>query len=55
MSTRQPYPANAPDRLTREWLLDFHQGPESGNPSIYWMEADFIEELRDTVALPPAP
>ena len=55
MSTRQPYPANAPDRLTREWLLDFYQGPESGNPSIYWMEAGFIEELRDTAALPPAP
>jgi hypothetical protein len=48
MSTRQPYPASAPERLTREWLLDFHQGPESGNPSIYWMETGFIQELRSS-------
>lgn len=46
MSTRQPYPDDAPDRLTREWLLDFHEGPESGNPAIYWMDAGFIEDLR---------
>ena len=39
MSARQPYPAHAPDRLTRDWLLEFHQGPESGNPAIYWMDA----------------
>ena len=49
MSARQPYPADAPDRLTRDWLLDFHQGPESGNPAIYWMDAGFIEELRPDV------
>jgi hypothetical protein len=52
MSTRQPYPAAAPDRLTRDWLLDFHQGPESGNPAIYWMEAGFIEDLRPEAASP---
>jgi hypothetical protein len=55
MSGRQPYPADAPERLTREWLLDYHQGPESGNPSIYWMDAGFIEDLRGTAAMPSAP
>ena len=55
MSTRQPYPAGAPERLTREWLLDFHQGPESGNPAIYWMDAEFIAELRDAAAMPAGP
>jgi Tol biopolymer transport system component len=55
MSARQPYPADAPDRLTRDWLLDFHQGPESGNPSVYWMDAGFIEGLRGTAATPSAP
>jgi hypothetical protein len=46
MSTRQPFPEDAPDRLTRDWLLEFHQLPESGNPAMYWIEAGFIEELR---------
>ena len=46
MSTRQPYPGDAPDRLTRDWLLDFHMGPESGNPAMYWMDAGFLEDLR---------
>ncbi len=46
MSTRQPYPEGAPDRLTRDWLSDFHVGPESGNPAMYWMEAGFLEDLR---------
>jgi hypothetical protein len=46
MSTRQPFPEDAPDRLTRDWLLDFHQLPESGNPAMYWVDAGFIEELR---------
>jgi hypothetical protein len=55
MSTRQPYPAAAPERLTREWLLDFHQGPESGNPAIYWMDAGSIAELRDAAAMPAGP
>jgi hypothetical protein len=46
MSTRQPYPGEAPDRLTRNWLLNFHSGPESGNPAMYWMNAGFVEDLR---------
>ena len=46
MSTRQPYPVNSPDVLTRDWLMEFHQGPESGNPAIYWMDAGFLEDLR---------
>ncbi len=46
MSTRQPYPTDAPEALTRDWLLEFHAGSESGNPAIYWMDGGFIEELR---------
>ncbi len=46
MSTRQPYPEGASDRLTRDWLMQFHQGPESGNPAMYWMDAGFLEDLR---------
>lgn len=52
MSTRQPYPGEAPDRLTRDWLMSFHQGPESGNPAMYWMDAGFIEDLKSEVPAP---
>ncbi|MCL1595544.1 MAG: hypothetical protein M3132_14445 [Actinomycetia bacterium] len=53
MSTRQPYPGDAPAQLTRDWLLDFHQLPESGNPAMYWVDAGFVEELRQE-ADPPS-
>lgn len=46
MSTRRPYPANSPEVLTRDWLMKFHQGPESGNPAIYWVDAGFLDDLR---------
>lgn len=46
MSARQPYPGNAPETLTRDWLMEFHQGPESGNPAIYWVDAGFLDDLR---------
>ena len=46
MSTRQPFPEDVPVRLTRDWLLDFHQRPESGNPAMYWVDAGFLEDLR---------
>lgn len=55
MSTRAPWPEQVPESLTREWLLDFHAGPESGNPSIYWMDASFIDELRAVAEYPTAP
>jgi hypothetical protein len=46
MSTR-PGPADGiPDTLSRDYLLRFRAGPESGNPAIYWMNASFIETLR---------
>jgi len=49
MSTR-PGPAEAiPDTLSREYLLRYRAGPESGNPAIYWMDASFIERLRPPV------
>lgn len=50
MSTRQPYPNAAPQRLSFDWLKEFAAGPESGNPAIYWMEAGFLEDLRREVA-----
>jgi hypothetical protein len=46
MSTRQPHPEDVPAQLTREWLLEYRQRPESGNPATYWMEAGFLDELR---------
>lgn len=35
-----------PEKLTYDYLLEQHTLPESGNPSIYWMDAGFIDELR---------
>lgn len=32
--------------LTRDKMNEIFQNPENGNPDIYWMKADFIEELR---------
>jgi hypothetical protein len=37
-----------PEKLTYEFLLENHNKPESGNPSIYWMDAGFIDTLRST-------
>ena len=55
MSTRTSYPNPAPDRLTFRGLQVFHAGPGSGNPTIYWMDAGFIEELRQTSGTSPMP
>ena len=49
MSTRQPYPAAVPERISFDWLKGFAAGPESGNPAIYWMDAGFLRELRAAV------
>lgn len=35
-----------PEKLTWEYLKDISCNPESGNPSIYWMKACFIDSLR---------
>jgi len=40
--------AEEPDKLTYEYLISEHNKPESGAPSIYWMDAGFIDELRST-------
>jgi len=48
MSTRTPYPEPGPERLTLEGLRRFHAGPGSGNPAIYWMDAGFLKDLRET-------
>ncbi|UCG87708.1 MAG: PD40 domain-containing protein [Gemmatimonadota bacterium] len=46
MSTRFRSADQFPDALTADYLHDVHAQPLSGNPGIYWMEAGFIEELR---------
>lgn len=38
--------AENPDKLSYDFLLNSHNKPESGNPSIYWMDAGFIDTLR---------
>jgi hypothetical protein len=46
MSAR-PFPLETlPDTLTWTYLKSFREMPETGNPGIYWMRADFIEGLR---------
>lgn len=40
--------ADKPEKLTYEYLISEHNKPESGNPSIYWMDAGFIDELRES-------
>ena len=35
-----------PESLSWEYLSQFRQMPETGNPGIYWMDAGFIEALR---------
>ena len=39
--------ADDPEQLTWEYLVEQHNRPESGNPSIYWMNARFIDSLRN--------
>ncbi|MFH0991082.1 MAG: hypothetical protein V1799_13820 [bacterium] len=35
-----------PPVITRQFLLNLHNQPQNGNPAIYWMSADVIEQLR---------
>jgi len=46
MSTRYRTVDESPAVLTADYLHQVHEQPLSGNPSIYWMEAGFIEDLR---------
>jgi uncharacterized membrane protein len=46
MSARMRPEETIPDLLTSDFLREFREGPESGNPGIYWVKADFIEALR---------
>lgn len=47
MSTR-PRPRDAmPTRLTYDFLEQVYGAPQNGNPDIYWIDAGFIEDLRD--------
>ncbi len=47
MSTR-PRPREAlPNKLTYDVLEEVYDGPQNGNPDIYWVSARFIEDLRN--------
>jgi hypothetical protein len=48
MSTRGGSWDNVPDTLTYDYLWQIFQGPQSGNSDIYWVDAGFIEELRES-------
>ena len=54
MSTR-PRPRSAiPERLTYDFLEDVYRAPQNGNPDIYWIDAAFIEQLRESARMDPA-
>lgn len=40
--------AEDPEKLSYDYMVNSYKKPESGNPSIYWMDAEFIDELRET-------
>jgi Tol biopolymer transport system component len=46
MSTRPRPREQIPDRLTYDALSEIYEGPQNGNPDIYWVRARFIDELR---------
>jgi Tol biopolymer transport system component len=46
MSTRPMPEDRIPAELTRDFLLRYRGGPESGNAGIYWISTQVIEELR---------
>jgi len=35
-----------PGELTYRKLREMYEGPEGGNPGIYWMSASFVDDLR---------
>ncbi|MEZ5001183.1 MAG: hypothetical protein R2727_11365 [Bacteroidales bacterium] len=39
-------PEEEPEKLTYQYLDDLFTKPETGNSSIYWMEAGIIDSLR---------
>ena len=45
MSTR--FNKNKPSMLTFKNLVEMHNSPENGNSNIYWMKADFINDLKE--------
>lgn len=46
MSTRRMPPAEFPTTLSVDFLRQVFQTPRNGNPSIYWVDAGFLRELR---------
>ncbi len=47
MSARPGPLGELPDSLTLDHLEATYDGPGNGNPDIYWIRADLIDELRD--------
>ena len=46
MSARMPAREIMPARLTYDYIAGLHRSAPNGNPTIYWVEAAFIEKLR---------
>jgi hypothetical protein len=46
MSARMPARETMPARLTYDYIAGLHRSAPNGNPTIYWVEASFIEKLR---------
>ena len=40
-----------PHTLTRDFLMRYRVEPGSGNPAIYWMDASFLEGLREAASV----
>jgi hypothetical protein len=49
MSTRPSGIATLPTELTVRDLRALHDEPENGNPDIYWVDASFLDELRQAL------
>jgi len=46
MSARKPTPDQMPSQLSYAYLMELRNRPENGLPSMYWMDASFLGELR---------
>jgi len=46
MSARKPTPDQLPHELSAAYLRELQNSPQNGLPSIYWMDASFLNDLR---------
>lgn len=49
MAARPRPPGSFPGVLTADFLRELHSSPQNGDVDIYWVDAGFIGELRETV------